>query len=56
MLWFIRVRDIGEEQRQQLSDTLKNCKICFSANSSGDGGWTDNGLYVEYQIAFGLPY
>ena len=56
MLWFIRVRDVGEEQRQQLSDALKNCKICFSANSSGDGGWTDNGLYVEYQIAFGLPY
>ena len=56
MLWFIRVRNVGEEQRQQLSDALKNCKICFNANSSGDGGWTDNGLYVEYQIAFGLPY
>lgn len=56
MLWFIRVRNIGEEQRQQLSDALKNCKICFNANSSGDGGWTDNGLYVEYQTAFGLPF
>lgn len=40
MLWFIRVRNVGEEQRQQLSDALKNCKICFNANSSGDGGWT----------------
>jgi len=56
MLWFIRVRNISEEQRQQLSDTLKNCNICYSANSSGDGGWTNNGLYVEYQKAFGLPY
>ena len=56
MLWFIRVKYISEEQRQQLKDTLKNCNICFNANSSGDGGWTDNGLYVEYQIAFGLPY
>ncbi len=56
MLWFIRVRNISEEQRQQLSDTLKNCNICFTADSSGDGGWTDNGLYAEYQIAFGLAH
>ena len=56
MLWFVRVRNIGEEQRQQLIDALKNCNICFTADSSGDGGWTDNGLYVEYQKAFGLPY
>ena len=56
MLWFVRVKYISEEQRQQLSDTLTNCNICFNANSSGDGGWTDNGLYVEYQTAFGLPH
>lgn len=56
MLWFIRVKYISEEQRQQLSDTLTNCNICFNADSSGDGGWTDNGLYVEYQTAFGLPF
>ena len=54
MLWFIRVKYVGEEQRKQLLDTLKNCNICFSASSSGDGGWTDNGLYAEYQTAFGL--
>lgn len=56
MLWFVRVRNIGEEQRQQLIDALKNCNICFTADSSGDGGWTDNGLYIEYQTAFGLPH
>jgi len=56
MLWFIRVKNIDDEQRQQLSGALKNCNICFSANSSGEGGWTDNGLYVEYQIAFGLAH
>lgn len=54
MLWFIRVKYVSEEQREQLSDTLTNCIICFSASSSGDGGWTDNGLYAEYQTAFGL--
>lgn len=56
MLWFVNVRYVTKEQRQQLSDTLKNCNICFSANSSGEGGWTGNGLYIEYQTAFGLPY
>ena len=56
MLWFVNVRNVSKEQRQQLSDTLTNCNICFQANSSGEGGWTGNGLYIEYQTAFGLPY
>ncbi len=56
MLWFVNVRNVTQEQRQQLNDTLTNCNICFRANSSGEGGWTGNGLYIEYQTAFGLPY
>jgi hypothetical protein len=56
MLWFVNVRNVTKEQRQQLSDALPDCNICFSANSSGEGGWTGNGLYIEYQTAFGLPY
>ncbi len=56
MLWFVNVRHVTKEQRQQLSEALPNCEICFSASSSGEGGWTGNGLYIEYQTAFGLPY
>lgn len=56
MLWFVNVRNVTKEQRQQLLDALPNCKICFKASSSGEGGWTGNGLYIEYQTAFGLPY
>jgi len=56
MLWFVNVRNTTKEQRQQLADALPNCNICFSANSSGEGGWTGNPLYIEYQSAFGLPY
>lgn len=56
MLWFIHNRYVSAEQRQQLKDALPDCEICFSASSSGEGGWTSNGLYIEYQTAFGLPY
>jgi Leucine-rich repeat (LRR) protein len=56
MLWFISVRNVTKEQRQQLSEALPDCNICFSAGSSGEGGWTGNPLYIEYQTAFGLPY
>ena len=56
MLWFITVKYVTKEQRQQLVDTLKNCEICFHANSSGEGGWKQNDLYEVYQTAFGLPF
>ena len=56
MLWFVSVKHVTKEQRQQLTEALPNCKICFKASSSGEGGWTGNGLYIEYQTAFGLPY
>lgn len=56
MLWFIHNRYVSAEQRQQLKDALPDCEIRFSASSSGEGGWTKNGLYIEYQTAFGLPY
>ena len=56
MLWFVNVRNVTKEQRQQLSEALPDCNICFRASSSGAGGWTGNGLYIEYQTAFGLPY
>ncbi len=56
MLWFVHNLLITKEQRQQLEAALPDCNICFSANSSGEGGWTENGLYIEYQTAFGLPY
>ena len=56
MLWFVTVKYVSKEQRQQLSEALPDCEICFRASSSGEGGWTGNGLYIEYQTAFGLPY
>lgn len=56
MLWFVHNRYVDSDQRQQIKDALPDCEICFSAISSGEGGWTGNGLYKEYQIAFGLPY
>lgn len=56
MLWFVSVRNVTKEQRTQLEEALPDCKICFKASSSGEGGWTGNGLYIEYQTAFGLPY
>lgn len=56
MLWFINVRYITKEQRQQLTEALPDCEMCFHASSSGEGGWTGNPLYIEYQTAFGLPY
>lgn len=55
MLWFITVRNVTKEQRQQLVEALPDCQICFKANSSGEGGWKLNPLYKEYQDAFGLP-
>lgn len=56
MLWFVSVKNVTKEQRDQLVEALPDCQICFKASSSGEGGWTGNGLYKEYQIAFGLPY
>lgn len=56
MLWFITVKYVSKEQRQQLTEALPDCEICFHASSSGEGGWTGNPLYIEYQTAFGLPY
>ena len=56
MLWFVNVKHVTKEQHDQLSEALPDCNICFKASSSGEGGWTGNGLYQEYQIAFGLPY
>jgi len=56
MLWFISVKHVTKEQREQLVEALPDCKFCFKASSSGEGGWTGNGLYIEYQTAFGLPF
>ena len=56
MLWFVSVKHVTKEQRDQLVAALPDCKMCFKASSSGEGGWTSNGLYKEYQIAYGLPY
>jgi len=56
MLWFVSVKNVTKTQRDQLVEALPDCQICFKASSSGEGGWTGNGLYKEYQIAFGLPY
>jgi hypothetical protein len=56
MLWFVSVKHVTKEQRDQLVAALPDCKMCFKASSSGEGGWTGNGLYQEYQIAYGLPY
>ncbi len=55
MLWVVNTRQVTKEMRAQLKETLPNCVMCFSANSSGEGGWIQNGLYAEYQTAFGLP-
>lgn len=55
MLWFIHNRYVDAEERRQLEEALPNVRICFNADSSGGGGWTENDLYVEYQTAFGLP-
>ncbi|MCE5189896.1 MAG: leucine-rich repeat domain-containing protein [Eubacteriales bacterium] len=56
MLWFVSVKNVSKEQRAQLVEALPDCSICFKASSSGEGGWTGNDLYIEYQTAFGLPY
>jgi hypothetical protein len=56
MLWFVSVKNVTKEQRDQLVEALPDCEICFKASSSGEGGWTGNGLYIEYQTAYGLPY
>ncbi len=56
MLWFVHNKNVTEAQREQLENTLPECEICFSAESSGEGGWTKNDLYIEYQTAFGLSY
>lgn len=55
MLWMVNTRQITREQKQLIEDTLPNCIVAYFANSSGEGGWIENGLYAEYQTAFGLP-
>ncbi len=56
MLWFVSVRNVSPEQKQQLVEALPNCRVNFRPNSAPPDGWKGNPLYVEYQTAFGLPY
>ena len=56
MLWLINTGQVTEDLREQLAEALPGCKICYYGNSSASSGWKDNGLYVEYQKAYGLPY